>query len=196
MGIRLISIGCLGVIAAIAIACPEAAAQSGQTAAAGAEIPEEVVSYDAEFFVRYQPNSALAMVRRVPGFQIDDGDNKRGFGAASGNVLINDRYPSAKQDAASRILERIPASQVERIDVVRGQVRGIDLRAKSVVVSVMPDAIFSPYSRILTPANPSPHRPASAKQRGGVAVSPARAVCTPMATSHELASRRSVLTSP
>ena len=101
------------------------------------EIPEEVVTYSANFFQRYQPNSALDMVQRVPGFQIDDGDNKRGFGAASGNVLINDRYPSAKQDEASRILERIPASQVERIDLIRGQVRGIDLRAKTVVVSII-----------------------------------------------------------
>ena len=104
---------------------------------AEAEIPQEVVTFAADFFARYQPNSALDMVQRVPGFQIDDGDNKRGFGAASGNILINDRYPSAKQDEASSILERIPASQVERVDLIRGQVRGIDLRAQSVVASVI-----------------------------------------------------------
>ena len=139
MGIRLIPIRCLVVIAITAATCPVAGAQSEQPTlvSAEAEIPEEVVSYSADFFQRYQPNSALDMVLRVPGFQIDDGDNKRGFGAASGNILINDRYPSAKQDEASRILERIPASQVERIDLIRGQVRGIDLRSKSAVVSVM-----------------------------------------------------------
>ena len=101
------------------------------------ESPQDVVTYGAEFFARYQPQSALGMVRRIPGFQLDDGEDKRGFGAASGNVLINDRYPSAKQDTASRILERIPASQVERIDLIRGRVRDIDLRSQSSVISVI-----------------------------------------------------------
>jgi len=101
------------------------------------EIPQEILTYAAAFFDRYQPNSALDMVQRIPGFQIDDGDNKRGFGAASGNILINDRYPSSKQDRASSILERIPAGQVERIDLIRGQVRGIDLRSQSVLASII-----------------------------------------------------------
>ncbi|MCH8059055.1 MAG: Plug domain-containing protein, partial [Proteobacteria bacterium] len=98
---------------------------------------QDVVAYDAEFFALYHPVTALEMVRRLPGFQLDDGEDKRGFGAASGNVLINDRYPSAKQDTASTILERIPASQVERIDLIRGRVRGIDLRSQSSVISVI-----------------------------------------------------------
>ena len=101
------------------------------------ETSAEVVAYDASFFARYQPNTALEMVRRLPGFQVDDGADKRGFGAASGNILINDRYPSAKQETASRILERIPASQVERIDLIRGRVRDIDLRSQSTVASII-----------------------------------------------------------
>lgn len=108
-----------------------------QGAAADEEPDQGVVSYLPEFFARYQPNSALDMLLRVPGFQIDDGTSKRGFGAAAGNVLINDRYPSAKQDTPSRILERIAADQVARIDLIRGQVRGIDLRRRAVVVSVI-----------------------------------------------------------
>ncbi len=130
----------LTVVAALICASPALRAQESSksdTDAPEVEIPEEVVTYNAEFFARYKPNSALEMVRRVPGFQIDDGDDKRGFGAASGNILINDRYPSAKQDTASRILERIPASQVERIDLIRGRVRGIDLRSQSTVVSII-----------------------------------------------------------
>lgn len=112
-----------------------AMAQESQPVAPGNE--EEVVSYDATFFARYQPNSALDMLQQIPGFQVDDGDDKRGFGAAAGNILINDRYPSAKQDKPSNILERIPANQVRRIDLLRGQVRGIDLRGQSVVASVI-----------------------------------------------------------
>jgi hypothetical protein len=114
-----------------------AAAEQLQDDNALPEIPQDVVSFDAAFFDLYQPTSALEMLRQIPGFRLDDGDDKRGFGAAAGNVLINDRYPSAKQDKASSILERIPASQVERIDLLRGQVRGIDLRGQSVVASVI-----------------------------------------------------------
>jgi len=131
----------ISLIAALA-ACGSGGARAAEPAdlpesTAEAEIPEEIVSFKAEFFALYQPTSALDMLRQLPGFRLDDGDDKRGFGAAAGNVLINDRYPSAKQDKASSILERIPASQVERIDLLRGQVRGIDLRGQSVVASVI-----------------------------------------------------------
>ncbi len=97
----------------------------------------EAVDYPAAFFARYAPNTALDMVNEVPGFQLDDGDATRGFASATGNILINNRRPSAKQDLPSAILARIPASQVERIEVIRGQVRDIDLQGRSVVANVI-----------------------------------------------------------
>ena len=72
---------------------------------------EETVVYTASFFERYSPNTALDMIQQVPGFILDDGSALRGLGAAAGNVLINDRRPSAKQDLSSLILSRIPASR-------------------------------------------------------------------------------------
>lgn len=95
------------------------------------------VGYPAEFFTRYRPNTALDMIRQVPGFQLDEGDENRGFASSAGNVLIADRRPSAKQDALSEILARIPASQVERIEIIRGQVRDIDLQGQSVVANLV-----------------------------------------------------------
>jgi hypothetical protein len=68
-----------------------AAAEQLQDDNALPEIPQDVVSFDAAFFDLYQPTSALEMLRQIPGFRLDDGDDKRGFGAAAGNVLINDR---------------------------------------------------------------------------------------------------------
>lgn len=98
---------------------------------------DEIVTYPAEFFERYEPGTALDMVQRVPGFQLDDGDDTRGLGGAAGNILINDHYPSAKQDKPSNLLDRIPASQVDRIELVRGQTRGINLRGHSAVANVI-----------------------------------------------------------
>jgi len=103
----------------------------------GMGLPEPVVIYPAGFFERYRPNTALDMVRQVPGFQLDDGGDQRGFGGAVGNLLINDRYPSAKQDKPSQILARIPAAQVERIELIRGQVREIDLLGRPVAVNLV-----------------------------------------------------------
>lgn len=96
-----------------------------------------VVNFPAEFFRRYQPNTALDMVNRVPGFTIDDGGDVRGFGGAAGNVLINDRRPSTKQDAPSAILSRISADQVERVDLIRVRVREIDLQGHPEVINVV-----------------------------------------------------------
>ena len=96
-----------------------------------------VVTYPAEFFTRYRPNTALDMVNQVPGFLLDDGGDERGFGSAVGNVLINDRYPSAKQDKPSQILLRIPAGQVQKIELIRGQVREIDLLGRPVVLNII-----------------------------------------------------------
>jgi len=100
-------------------------------------VEEEVVVYNASFFQRYAPNTALDMIQQVPGFILDDGSALRGLGASAGNLLINDRRPSAKQDLPSLILSRIPASQVERIELIRGQVRDIDLQGEPVLANII-----------------------------------------------------------
>ena len=109
---------------------------SGQDVSPVADTAQQVVDYPASFFDRYQPNTALEMVRQLPGFQLDDGDGSRGFASSAGNLLINGRRPSAKQDLPSATLARIPASQVERIELLRGQAQGIDLQGQSVLANV------------------------------------------------------------
>lgn len=101
------------------------------------ESEAQIVEYPASFFRRYQPNNALDMVNKIPGFQLDNGENTRGFANASGNVLINNNRPNVKQDTPSSILSRIPASSVIRVDLIRGQVSGVDLQGQAVVVNVI-----------------------------------------------------------
>jgi len=98
---------------------------------------ESLVSFSPSFFDRYQPNTALDMVNQIPGFNIDDGGNKRGFGGAVGNVFINNRRPSAKQDPPSAILGRIAYRNVERIELIRGQKQGLNMQGQTVVVNVI-----------------------------------------------------------
>nr|WP_321360673.1 hypothetical protein [uncultured Hyphomonas sp.] len=72
-------------------------------------------------FSQYNPQTALDMVNRIPGFSIQrDDDGSRGFGQASGNVLINGQRVSGKANGAEATLGRISASKVVRIEVVDG----------------------------------------------------------------------------
>jgi len=96
----------------------------------------QIIEYRTEFFDRYRPNTALDMVNQLPGFQLDDGAGTRGFATSAGNILFNGRRPTAKQDLPSATLARIPASQVERIELIRGQAAGIDFQGQSVLANV------------------------------------------------------------
>jgi len=96
-----------------------------------------VLVFTPDFFAAQRPNTALDMVDRVPGFSIDDGSGARGFEGAVGNVLINNARPASKNDTGSNVLSRTLASQVERIELIRGGAPGIDMQGYSVVVNVI-----------------------------------------------------------
>jgi outer membrane receptor for ferrienterochelin and colicins len=77
--------------------------------------------YEADQFSRFNPRTALDMVRQVPGFTIDTGDDdERGLGQADENVLINGARISGKNVDAVTFLGRISAATVVRIEIVDG----------------------------------------------------------------------------
>ena len=96
-----------------------------------------VLVFTPDFFASQRPNTALDMVERVPGFSPDDGAGTRGFEGSVGNILINNNRPASKNDAGTDVLERTPASQVDRIELIRGGAPGIDMQGYSVVVNVI-----------------------------------------------------------
>lgn len=112
-------------VAAVAFAFP-ASAQTAETGAAdGAAASASEAGnasqqvFDAAFFARYNPLSAADMVIRIPGFEINDGEDRRGFGATGGNVLVNGERPSSKATISEQ-LKRIPASSVLRVEIQSG----------------------------------------------------------------------------
>jgi hypothetical protein len=105
--------------------------------AEGASPGQGVVSYTADFFAVYKPNTAWDMVRRLPGFSFDPGAQVRGFADAAGNVLIDGERPTSKQDDLGTALSRIQADQVERIDVISGGAPGIDMQGHTVMANVI-----------------------------------------------------------
>jgi len=121
------------ILAALAaVAAPQiAAAQADPAAASG------VATYPAAFFAPSQPNTAMDMINRAPGFSFDSGDSVRGFSGAGGNVLIDGERPATKSDDLESVLRRVPAAQVERIEVIRGGAPGIDMQGKTVLANVV-----------------------------------------------------------
>ncbi len=124
---------------------PEAPAASPGGAGENASIPaapaagagvDGRVTYPPDFFAQYTPQTALDMVRRVPGFSIDSGSDRRGFSGAAGNVLIDGARPSAKSQGLEDILGRIPARQVVRVELIRGASSG-EAAGQSVIVNVV-----------------------------------------------------------
>lgn len=109
-----------------------ASAQSGRVA------PSE--TYDAEFFQRFRPQSALDIVLQVPGFTFDKGDDVRGFSGAAGNVLINGARPSSKGGGIEDALKRIPAAQVVRVEVIQGATGTGETGGQSVTVNIVRQA--------------------------------------------------------
>mgnify|MGYP003823856725 FL=1 len=77
-------------------------------------------NYGPAYFERFAPKTALDMVRQVPGFALNESDQKRGFGQGGENVLINGRRVSGKSNGAIDALARIPADAVVRIEIVDG----------------------------------------------------------------------------
>jgi outer membrane receptor for ferrienterochelin and colicin len=89
------------------------------------------------YFTADSPQTAADMVGRVPGFSIEDGDNVRGFGGAAGNVLIDGARPTSKDENLSAILSRIPAANVERIELLEGAAAGALAPGKTQAVNVV-----------------------------------------------------------
>ncbi len=116
---------------------PTFAISQEDPAVTGSRSENQLINYDSNYFDRYQPRTALDMVNQVPGFVVDNGDNTRGFGAAAGNVLINGRRPSAKQNSPSNFLARIDTSQVKQIELIRSQLPGIDMLGHSALVNIV-----------------------------------------------------------
>ncbi|MBC6981897.1 TonB-dependent receptor [Caulobacter sp. 17J80-11] len=110
--------------------------------AAGAALAQEQAAdgrtvYASAWFEQFAPSNAWDMASRVPGVNVQDGEDVRGFAGAAGNVVINGERPSAKAESLQSILSRIPAAQVVRVEIVPGQVIGGEYRSRAQVINVV-----------------------------------------------------------
>src|SRR4029079_620122 len=95
------------------------------------------LSYDAAYYAQFSPRTALDMVNQTPGFALVEGAERRGFSGAVGNVQIDGQRPIAKSQTLADILQRIPAAQVLRIELLRGGETAGDASGQAVVANVV-----------------------------------------------------------
>ncbi|HLB83628.1 MAG TPA: TonB-dependent receptor plug domain-containing protein, partial [Steroidobacteraceae bacterium] len=96
------------------------------------DTPAPTLSYDEEFFQRFEPISVGDMMKRVPGvvFADDIGEyaapSLRGIGTEYTQVLVNGRRITGGTNDNTVTVDRIPSELVERIEIIRSPSSDID----------------------------------------------------------------------
>jgi len=100
-------------------------------------LQQGVQAYRPEYFIPVRPGTAMDMIRWLPSFTFEDTRDQRGLAGAIGNVLVDGQPPTSKSDTLAMVLGRIPASQVDRIDIIVGSAPGIDMRGRAAIANVV-----------------------------------------------------------
>lgn len=123
---------CLLIVAA-ALGAASAAAQ-----ASASPVTNSVETFPADYFASIHPADAYDMVRKLPGFEIIEGDEEvRGFTGSRGNVLFDGRVPSGKQESLEQMLRRVPAASVSRIELLRGGSQSAAIGGYNLIANVI-----------------------------------------------------------
>ena len=110
------------------------------------------VTYPASYFDQYEPFSVSDMLDRIPGITVarqggpggsssgpgsSQGSERRGLGLGGDQVLINGRRIAGKENEGNSQLSRIPANQVQRIEIIRGTSGDLDVRGGNQVINIV-----------------------------------------------------------
>ncbi len=104
-----------------------------------------VVTYESRFFEPYQAVTAADLLRWVPGgAALLPGDrnnnqqqDKRGFGSGGDQILINGKRVSGKSNDIHSAIQRIQASLVSRVELIRGTTAGLDVRSEGTLINIV-----------------------------------------------------------
>lgn len=106
------------------------------------DVQSSTVSYDPQYFVEYNPITVMDMLRRIPSANsvlASSGrrGGGRGFGSDGAPILIDGKRISGKSIGTRTRLGQILASQVERIDLIRGTSSGLDVRSDGLIINII-----------------------------------------------------------
>ena len=111
---------------------------------------DSTVIYPATYFTQWAPVTAQDMINRIPGVGSATGGNfaasntERGLGGGGGNqILIDGKRVAGKSNEANSQLQRISASKVDRIELIRGTSADLDVRGDLIVNIILTEALSS-----------------------------------------------------
>lgn len=120
-----------GAIAALGAAIGITGTAVADEAAPGVDV------YTPDFFAEFRPETALDLVFRTPGFQLDRGDQGRGLAGTQGNVLINGVRPPPRGSSLYSRLSAIRVEDVQRIELIAPGARDIDMQGYDRLINVV-----------------------------------------------------------
>ena len=135
-----------------ALLCGLFAGTAGAALAQDAPVTDEdsTVTYPASFFSRFDLFSVNDMLDRIPGINVarqgggggggpgsSGGNNRRGLGMGGDQILINGRRIAGKENEGSSQLTRIPADQVDYIEIIRGTSGDLDVRGGNQIINIV-----------------------------------------------------------
>ena len=111
---------------------------------------DSTITYPVEFFDQYEPFSVNDMLDRIPGISVarsggpssggpgsSSGSNRRGLGLGGDSIMINGRRITGKENEGNSQLSRIPANQVQYIEIIRGTSGDLDVRGGNQVINIV-----------------------------------------------------------
>jgi hypothetical protein len=105
------------------------------------DLDQSAVVYDATYFEQFNAVTLEDMIRNIPGgtsvLRSGGGGNERGFGANDVQILIGGRRMSGKANNMITNLSRVQAAQVERIELIRSNAEGLDIRNEGIIYNVI-----------------------------------------------------------
>lgn len=135
---------------AIALLSSSTCLLSAQLQAQEVQEDDSTVIFPATYFTQWAPVTAQDMINRIPGVGTATGGNfgttstDRGLGGGGGNqILIDGKRVAGKSNEANSQLQRISASKVERIELIRGTSAALDVRGDLIVNIVLTEALSS-----------------------------------------------------
>lgn len=110
-----------------------------------------IITYDQQYFQKYAPVTLLDMLQRVPGVPEILNNNRqqrrggggaqnrgeRGFGSGGDQILIDGKRLAGKANNIDDTLQRISASQVEKVELIRGAASGLDVQSQGLVINII-----------------------------------------------------------
>ena len=132
-------VGALAACPTLGLAADAPAPAELSPAASAAPALATTQVYDQSYFSQYDLSNAEDMLRRIPGVAavLDSSrtSQARGLGAGSEQILIDGKRMASKSDGAAAALRRIPASSVERVELIRGSTD--EVQSEGLVVNVV-----------------------------------------------------------